>query len=136
LLFEYLSLLALVIVALVPDFREYAQYFLAGSLLTSSTMFYLLITNSIIGLQTVDINTDIDLNYTWQTRVIVTLSAVVVYLSGFSEVFFYVLPFLLIGSITDVTATLLITGFIELEEAEDEEEEPPEETEETDKQDK
>jgi len=129
LLFEYLSLLALVVVALVPDFREYAQYFLAGSLLTSSSMFYLLITNSIVGLQTVDLNTDIDLNYTWQTRVIVTLSAVVVYLSGFTEVFFYVLPFLLIGSITDVTATLLITGFIELEEAEDEEEEeePPEE---------
>lgn len=128
-LFEYLSLLALVVVALVPDFREYAQYFLAGSLLTSSSMFYLLITNSIVGLQTVDLNTDIDLNYTWQTRVIVTLSAVVVYLSGFTEVFFYVLPFLLIGSITDVTATLLITGFIELEEAEDEEEEeePPEE---------
>jgi hypothetical protein len=121
--------LALVVVALVPDFREYAQYFLAGSLLTSSSMFYLLITNSIVGLQTVDLNTDIDLNYTWQTRVIVTLSAVVVYLSGFTEVFFYVLPFLLIGSITDVTATLLITGFIELEEAEDEEEEeePPEE---------
>jgi hypothetical protein len=129
--------LALVVVALVPDFREYAQYFLAGSLLTSSTMFYLLMMNSIIGLQSVDLNTDIDLNYTWQTRVIVTLAAVVVYLSGFTEVFFYVLPFLLIGTITDTTATLLITGFIELEKAEDEEEEePPEEEKKEDKPDK
>jgi len=130
--------LALVVVALIPDFREYAQYFLAGSLLTSSTMFYLLMMNSIIGLRSVDLNTDIDLNYTWQTRVIVTLAAVVVYLSGFTEVFFYVLPFLLIGTITDTTATLLITGFIELEEAEDddEEEEPPEEEKKEDKLDK
>ena len=140
-LFEYLSLFALVILAFVPEYAELAQYFLAGSLTVSATMFYLLMLHSILGLQSIGLNTDIDLNYTWQTRAIVTVSAIAIYLAGFTEVFFYVLPFLLIGILSDIMATLIVAGIIEIEQADDEEEyeddeESEEEKKKEDKQDK
>lgn len=129
-LFEYLSLLALVIVAFVPDYAEFAQYFLVGSLVISASMFYHLMLQSILGLQSIGLNTDIELSYTWQTRVIVTISAVVVYMSGFSEVAFYVLPFLIIGILSDIMATLIVAGIIEIETLDDDEEDEEEDEEE------
>jgi hypothetical protein len=133
LLFEYLSLFALIVVAFVPEYAELAQYFLAGSLTVSATMFYLLMLHSILGLQSIGLNTDIDLNYTWQTRAIVTVSAIAIHLAGFTEVVFYVLPFLLIGILSDIMATLIVAGIIEIEEADEEEYEEEEEEEEEDK---
>jgi hypothetical protein len=127
LLFEYLSLLALVIVAFVPEYSELAQYFLAGSLTVSATMFYLLMLHSILGLQSIGLNTDIDLSYTWQTRAIVSVSALVMYLGGFTEVFFFILPFLIIGVLSDIMATLIIAGIVEVEEADEEDEEDDDE---------
>lgn len=126
-LFEYLSLLALVIVAFVPEYSELAQYFLAGSLTVSATMFYLLMLHSILGLQSIGLNTDIDLSYTWQTRAIVSVSALVMYLGGFTEVFFFILPFLIIGVLSDIMATLIIAGIVEVEEADEEDEEDDDE---------
>lgn len=85
---------------------------------------------SILGLQSIGLNTDIELSYTWQTRVIVTISAVVVYMSGFSEVAFYVLPFLIIGILSDIMATLIVAGIIEIETLDDDEEDEEEDEEE------
>lgn len=135
-LFEYLSLFALVVIQFVPEFREIAEYFLAGSLLISSSMFYLLMLNSILGLQEIGLNTDIDLNRTWQSRVIVSMAAAGVYLIGFTQVFYFVLPFLIIGVISDIAATLIVAGIIEIEEIEYEEDDEEEEDDDKDKPDK
>jgi hypothetical protein len=101
-------------------------------------MFYLLMLQSILGLQSVGLNTDVDQNYTWQTRAIVSVSAIAIYLAGFTEVTFYILPFLIIGILSDIMATLIVAGIVEIdeEEYEDDEEEPEEEEEKQDKPDK
>lgn len=122
-LFEYLSLFALVLITFVPDLKEFAEYFLVGSLITPALMFYLLMLQSILGLKSIGLNDDIELSYTWQTRTIITISAVVVYMSGFGWALFFALPFLLIGTISDITATLIILGFIEIETSDEEDEE-------------
>ena len=83
--------------------------------------------HSILGLQSIGLNTDIDLSYTWQTRAIVSVSALVMYLGGFTEVFFFILPFLIIGVLSDIMATLIIAGIVEVEEADEEDEEDDDE---------
>jgi len=131
--------LALLVVAFVPEYKETAQYYLAGSLILSASLFYKLMVSSIIGTRYVALSTDIDLTYTWQTRTITIISVIVVYLAGFPEVAFYVLPFLLIGGVTDLIATLMIAGIIDMEESDEDdsdEEEEEESDEEDDKKDK
>jgi hypothetical protein len=136
LLFEYLSLLALVIIAFVPEYTELAQYFLAGGLTISATMFYLLMLQSILGLQSVGLNTNIDLGDAWQTRAITSVSAIALHLAGFTEVLFYILPFIIIGTLSDIMATLIVAGIVEIDDDDYEEEEEDEEEEEEDKPDK
>jgi preprotein translocase subunit SecF len=81
-------------------------------------MFYLLMLQSILGLQSVGLNTDVDLNYTWQTRALFSVSAIAIYLAGFTEVTFYILPFLIIGILSDLMATLIVAGIVEIDEEE------------------
>jgi preprotein translocase subunit SecF len=73
---------------------------------------------SILGLQSVGLNTDVDLNYTWQTRAFFSVSAIAIYLAGFTEVTFYILPFLIIGILSDIMATLIVAGIVEIDEEE------------------
>lgn len=51
-------------------------------------------------------------------------------MSGFSEVAFYVLPFLIIGILSDIMATLIVAGIIEIETLDDDEEDEEEDEEE------
>ena len=56
------------------------------------------------------------INQMWQTRVIMGMGMAIMYMQGYIEVFFFVLPFFVIGFVGDIFSTLLLTGRIALEE--------------------
>lgn len=82
------------------------------------------------------LNTNIDLGDAWQTRAITSVSAIALHLAGFTEVLFYILPFIIIGTLSDIMATLIVAGIVEIDDDDYEEEEEDEEEEEEDKPDK
>jgi len=123
LLLRYSSLLCLIVIAFYPEYAEHAASILAGLLLVFATSFYFLMTSSIIGIREIRLSDDIDINYTWQNRAILATSLVALMMSGMPGVVYYILPFALIGLVTDVFATLLVMGAIEVEDSDPEDDE-------------
>ena len=65
---------------------------------------------------------DSGINHMWQTRVIMGMGMTVLYIQEHVEVFYFVLPFFLIGFIGDIFSTLLLTGRIEIHDRDEPEE--------------
>jgi hypothetical protein len=59
----------------------------------------------------------------WQWRFIMSMAMLIIYMQEYVEVFYYILPFFVIGIIGDIFSTLLLLGYIELGESKD----PPDE---------
>ena len=73
------------------------------------------------GTKIVDLDLEADLNQLWQNRLITMAGSVALYVVGMTEVFYYVLPFQIIGLFCDILATGFKTGILEMEEVEPEE---------------
>ena len=73
-----------------------------------------LITQVLIGMK--DMRIDVEhgnLSEMWQIRMILLMAAYLVYELGHIELFYYCLPYILMGTAGDIFATLMLIGFIE-----------------------
>ena len=96
---------------------------LAGLMVLFSSMFYMLIFSAMSGTKIVDLDLEVDLNPLWQNRIVTIAGAVALYAVGMTEVFYYVLPYQLIGLFCDLLATGFKLGYLGMEEVEEEDEE-------------
>ena len=94
---------------------------LASLMVVFSSLFYMLIFSAMSGTKVVDLDLEADLNQLWQNRLITMAGSVALYVVGMAEVFYYVLPFQIIGLFCDILATGFKTGILEMEEVEPEE---------------
>ena len=94
---------------------------LASLMVVFSSLFYMLIFSAMSGTKVVDLDLEADLNQLWQNRLITMAGSVALYVVGMTEVFYYVLPFQIIGLFCDILATGFKTGILEMEEVEPEE---------------
>ena len=112
-------LVAIVLAVVYPE--SSGSTILASLMVVFSSLFYLLIFSAMSGTKIVDLDLEADLNQLWQNRLITMAGSVALYVVGMTEVFYYVLPFQIIGLFCDILATGFKTGIIEMEEVEPEE---------------
>jgi len=89
---------------------------LAVFLCVIATMFYFLMFNALTGQKEVSLDTDHDVNDLWINRTITISASAFVYMHGYTDVFFYVLPFLVVGTLCDLLATGFKLGWLSFEE--------------------
>jgi len=112
-------LVAIVLAVVYPE--SSGSTILASLMVVFSSLFYLLIFSAMSGTKIVDLDLEADLNQLWQNRLITMAGSVALYVVGMTEVFYYVLPFQIIGLFCDILATGFKTGILEMEEVEPEE---------------
>ena len=105
-----LAILARVFINPLPE----AEYLIMIILGGYSSMFYYITTQVLIGMK--DMRIDVEhgnLSEMWQIRMILLMAAYLVYELGHIELFYYCLPYILMGTAGDIFATLMLIGFIE-----------------------
>lgn len=101
---------------------EMAVYSIASILMFYTGIFYYYVAMVMMGSKEISFNYDLSLNHMWQTRAILGMGMLVLYMQEQVEVFYFVLPFFLIGFVGDIFSTLLIMGHIEIEKRDEPEE--------------
>lgn len=99
---------------------------LASIMVVFSSMFYILMFNAMSGQKEVGLDIEADLNNVWQNRIISIGAMVALYKIEMFSVFYFALPFQLIGLCCDILATGFKLGYLTVEEV-DREELPEEE---------
>ena len=113
-------LVAIALSVVYPD--SGANIALASLMILYSSMFYMLMFSAMSGTKIVGLELDINLNLLWQNRLITASGSVALYVIGMTEVFYYTLPFQLIGLSCDLLATGFALGILEMEEVDEDEE--------------
>ena len=116
--FKYPTLACLFLIA----FSEYgteASYALAGISVVFASMFYWIVFQMVIGTKRVELTGDCDINYTWQGRVVHVAGVVALFPLGLIEAFYFALPFVIIGIMTDIMSTLIALGIMEFSDEEE-----------------
>ncbi|MDB4575455.1 hypothetical protein N9112_00690 [bacterium] len=111
-------LVAIALSVVYPD--SGANIALASLMILYSSMFYLLMFSAMSGTKIVDLDVDVNLNLLWQNRLITVSGSVALYVVGMTEVFYYALPFQLIGISCDLLATGFALGILGMEEVDEE----------------
>lgn len=101
---------------------EMAVYSIASILMFYTCIFYYYVATVMMGIKEISFNWESGINHMWQTRVIMGMGMLVLFVQKQVEVFYFVLPFFLIGFVGDIFSTLLITGQIELDNRDEPEE--------------
>ena len=96
--------------------NEVAVQIIASILLFYSLIFYYFVATVMMTIKEIAFDWESGINQMWQTRVIMGMGMAIMYMQGYIEVFFFVLPFFVIGFVGDIFSTLLLTGRIALEE--------------------
>ena len=112
-------LVAIALSVVYPD--SGASIALASLMILYSSMFYLLMFSAMSGTKIVDLDVDVNLNLLWQNRLITVSGSVALYVVGMTEVFYYALPFQLIGISCDLLATGFALGILGMEEVDEDE---------------
>lgn len=73
----------------------------------------------VIGTKRVELNDDCDINHTWQGRVVHVAGVVALFPLGLTEAFYFALPFVIIGVMTDIMSTLIALGIMEFSDDEE-----------------
>ena len=73
----------------------------------------------IIGTKRIELNDECDINYTWQGRVIHVSGVAILLPLGLTEAFYFSLPFIIIGIMSDIMSTLIALGIMEFSDEED-----------------
>ena len=105
-----LAILARVFINPLPE----AEYLIMIILGGYSSLFYFITTQVLIGMK--DMRIEIEegnLSEMWQIRMILLMAMFIVYELGHIELFYYCLPYILMGTVGDIFATLMLIGFIE-----------------------
>jgi hypothetical protein len=118
---QYLLLLSIAAFAFYP--AEETELFLVSIMVTYATIFYYYVTAVMMTIKQISFDWESGLSEMWQFRFIMGMAMLIMYMQGYIEVFYYILPFFVIGIIGDIFSTLLLLGYIELGESKD----PPDE---------
>ena len=118
---QYLLLLSITAFAFYP--AEETELFLVSIMVTYATIFYYYVTAVMMTIKQISFDWESGLSEMWQFRFIMGMAMLIMYMQGYIEVFYYILPFFVIGIIGDIFSTLLLLGYIELGESKD----PPDE---------
>jgi hypothetical protein len=92
-------------------------------MVTYTTIFYYYVTVVMMTIKQISFDWESGLSEMWQFRAIMGMAMLIIYMQGYIEVFYYILPFFVIGIIGDIFSSLLLLGYIELGETKD----PPDE---------
>lgn len=118
---QFILLLSITAFALYP--AEETELFLVSIMVTYATIFYYYVTAVMMTIKQISFDWEGGLSEMWQFRFIMGMAMLIMYMQGYIEVFYYILPFFVIGIIGDIFSTLLLLGYIELGESKD----PPDE---------
>ena len=109
----FIAILARVFVHPLPEAEWIIMIILGGY----ATLFYYITCQVLIGLKDMRIEVNqSSLSEMWQVRMILLMAMFIVYQVGQIELFYYCLPYILMGTGGDIFATLLLLGFIEYSE--------------------
>ena len=118
---QYLLLLSVVAFAFFP--AEETELFIVSIMVTYTTIFYYYVTVVMMTIKQISFDWESGLSEMWQWRFIMSMAMLIIYMQEYVEVFYYILPFFVIGIIGDIFSSLLLLGYIELGETKD----PPDE---------
>ena len=116
--FKYPTLACLFLIAF-SEYSTEASYALAGISVVFASMFYWIVFQMVIGTKRVELTGDCDINYTWQGRVVHVAGVVALFPLGLIEAFYFALPFVIIGIMTDIMSTLIALGIMEFSDEEE-----------------
>jgi hypothetical protein len=105
------------ILAFTVNQSEVSQAVVVGIIALYATIFYYYVMMVMMTLKEISFDWESGVNYIWQTRVILSMAMAILMMQGYIAVFYYVLPFFVIGFIGDIFSTLLLLGFISLNDA-------------------
>lgn len=92
---------------------EFSVYILIGIYLFFSTSFYYLVLTVFIGLKSVVLFNNKSAQAIWQNRIIEILGAAVIFTGGYQQVFYYILPYIVISTGIDTMNSLVTAGILE-----------------------
>lgn len=101
---------------------EMAVYSIASILMFYTCVFYYYVAMVMMNIKEISFDLDSGMNHMWQTRVIMGMGMSILFIQQQFEVFYFVLPFFIIGFVGDIFSTLLIMGQIELDNRDEPEE--------------
>jgi len=113
-LFKLPVILAMIFSVTHPELN--IELGLAVFLCVIATMFYFLMFNALSGQKEVSLDVEHDLNDLWINRTITISASAFVFMHEYTSVFYYVLPFLIIGTLCDLLATGFKLGYLSFEE--------------------
>ncbi len=111
------------ILAFTINQSEVSQAVVIGITALYATIFYYYVMMVMMTLKEISFDWQSGANHIWQTRVILSMAMSIMMIQGHIEVFYYVLPFFVIGFIGDIFSTLLLWGFISLNDAKEDRDE-------------
>ncbi len=80
-----------------------------------ATIFYYYVTTVMMTLKDIQFNFDGQFSEMWQIRTVLLMAMSILYMQGQIEVFYYIMPFFVIGLIGDIFSTMIMIGYITLE---------------------
>jgi len=89
-----------------------AEYAIVATIAVYSTIFYYLVFTVLIGINDIVIDSGSSLTRIWQIRLTLLIGYLLMYMQGYTEVFYYALPFVLISCAGDIVSSLVLTGYI------------------------
>ena len=98
---------------------EEAAYALSCLLIFLAVAWYWLLCSTIVGVRSIALNDEIDVQWVFITHIVHALSVWFLISSGFLWSAFFVLPWMLMSLYTDFFAVLISYGFIEIRENEE-----------------
>ena len=111
------------ILAFTINQSEVSQAVVIGITALYATIFYYYVMMVMMTLKEISFDWESGANHICQTRVILSMSMGILIMQGHIEVFYYVLPLFVIGFIGDIFSTLLLWGFISLNDAKEDNDE-------------
>ena len=80
-----------------------------------ATIFYYYVTAVMMTLKDIQFNFDGQFSEMWQIRTVLLMAMSILYTQGQIEVFYYIMPFFVIGLIGDIFSSMIMIGYITLE---------------------
>jgi len=80
-----------------------------------ASIFYYYVTAVMMTLKDIQFNFDGQFSEMWQIRTVLLMAMSILYTQGQIEVFYYIMPFFVIGLIGDIFSSMIMIGYITLE---------------------
>ena len=117
---QYALLFGVAVFAFIPG--PETELVVVSIMCLYSTIFYYYVTTVMMTIKVIQFDWEGGISEMWQFRFIMGMAMAIIYVQGYIGTFFYVLPFFIIGTVGDIFSSLLILGYISLDNSEDTEE--------------